>query len=637
MKPERLKDFQKETPNKKDDLMIQKGLMNIYSNKDGSLPDISHLEVKRKSRFKIFLIGGLGIILLLSAISWLGFIVFNPGEVFSNKSIKLEIESQQSIASGDEVTYVLEYKNIEKTNLNNLEIIFRYPDGFEFISASPQPGDDSKSSWKLGDLKRGDSGKIEIKGKLIGEVGSIKTINATATFQPENFSSAFKETTSFSSQITSSILEINISGPEQILPEKKATYKISYRNNSEQDLAKIKILAVYPANFIFQESSPEPFKEEGDARNLNNQWLIENLEKKQEGEIEITGGYLSDDQASEANFKIQIGFLTETEEEFSLQQEKSIITQIIKPNLNLNLIANASNQDQPINFGQTLTYSIVYKNLGQKDLDDVSISVTLDSNILDWGALDDKHSGIIDGNKITWNKDQISELDLVRPLDEGTIDFSIQVKEAQDVNMDTDSLQVISKTTATLAKIGDMPVEDLTITGNEITNNINTDIQLKIEGRYFDEDNIAVGTGPLPPVVGQKTTFRIYWYLANSLHEVKDVEVSTVLPEGVEWANKFLVKAGQISYSAKDRKISWQINRIPPDKGFNEINVWFDVSVTPTKQQVRKLLILTDQTYFRATDEATNSEINKTGKAITSNLEDDPVGTGRGLVIDITE
>ncbi|MFA6254619.1 MAG: hypothetical protein WC675_01130 [Patescibacteria group bacterium] len=637
MKPERLKDLQREDKARKDDLIIRKGLMNIYSNRDGSLPDISHLEVKRKGRLKIFLISFLGIILLLAAISWLGFIIFNPGEVFSNKSIKLEIKSQQSIASGDEVTYVLEYKNIEKTNLNNLEIIFRYPDGFEFISATPEPNDDSKSSWKLGNLARGDNGKIEIKGKLIGEVGSIKTINATATFQPENFSSSFKETTSFSCQITSSILEINISGPEQILPEKKATYKISYRNNSEQDLTKIKIFAVYPANFIFQESKPEPFHQEEDARNLNNQWLIENLEKKQEGEIEITGGYLADDQAPEANFKVQIGFLGETDEEFSLQQEKSIITQIIKPNLDLNLIINASNQDQPINFGQILTYSVVYKNLGQKDLDDVSFSVTLDSDILDWETLDDKHSGTIDGNKITWSKDQISELDLVRPLDEGTIDFSIQVKEAQDIDMDNASLQVISKATATMTKIGDLTVEDLTISGDEITNNINTDIQLKIEGRYFDDDNIAVGTGPLPPVVGQKTTFRIYWYLANSLHEVKDVEVSTVLPAGVEWANKFLAKAGEISYSAKDRKISWQINRIPPDKGFNEINAWFDVSVTPTQQQVRKLLILTDQTYFKATDQSTDSEINKTGKSVTSNLEDDPIGGGRGLVIDITE
>lgn len=229
------------------------------------------------------------------------------------------------------------------------------------------------------------------------------------------------------------------------------------------------------------------------------------------------------------------------------------------------------------------------------------------------------------------------QLDLVKPLDEGTIDFSLKVKEATSVNLNKDRLQIISQVTAKLAKIGDLAAEDLEITSDKITNNINTDIELKVEGRYFDDDNIAVGTGPLPPVVGQKTSFRIYWYLANSLHEVSDVKITTKLPVGVEWLNKYLVKAGEISYSTKDNEVAWTIKRIPPNKGFTDLNVWFDVGVTPVKQQVRKLLILTDQTSLDATDKVTNSTITKTGKAITSNLEDDPIGGGRGLVIDITE
>jgi len=636
MKKARLKQFKKESDGN-NDIMIQKGLKKIYSNTDGSLPDISHLEVQRKGRWKIFLISFIVVSLILAAIAWLGFIIFNSGEGISRQSIKLELNGQQSVASGDEVIYILEYKNVEKVTLHNVEIIFRYPDGFEFDSATPEPKDESSSAWQLGDLNKNDSGKIEIRGRLIGEVGSIKTINVTASYKPENFSSSFKETNSFSGQITSSILEINLEGPDQVLPEKKATYKISYRNNSDQGLAKIKIMANYPTNFVFQEATPESYHQEEDARNLNNQWIIENLEKNQEGEIEIIGGYLSDEQIPIADFKVQIGFVDEETDEFSIQQDKSIATEIIEPNLNLNLIINGSVQSQPINFGQILTYSVVYKNLGQKDLDKVSFSITLDADVLDWDTLEDKHAGVINGNKITWEKDQISELDLVRPLDEGTIDFSIMVKDAEDVDLNNDRLQVQSKVMASLNKIGELEVEDLKIEGNEITNNINTDVQLKVEGRYFNDDNIAVGIGPLPPLVGQKTTFRIYWYIANSLHEITDVEVTATLPDGVEWEDKYLVKTGEIAYNLANNQVTWTINRVPTNKGFEDINVWFDVGVIPTKQQVRKLLILTDQAYLTATDQTTDSEITKTGKAITSNLEDDPIGGGRGLVIDITE
>jgi len=635
MESKRLNTLKKEAMT--NDVKFQKGLSQIYQNKDGSMPDISQLEVKRKNHWKLFLVGGLVILVILAVISWLGFIIFSPGEKFGNQSIKLEIKGQQSISSGDEVIYVLNYKNLEKVALKNVEVIFRYPDGFEFVSAQPEPKNDFNTSWDLGDLQKNASGKIEIKGRIIGEVGSLKTINATASFQPENFSSVFKETSSFSSQITSSILEINIDGPKQILAEKKATYKINYRNTSDQDLENIKILVLYPDNFIFQGAVPEPFSREEDARNLNNQWIIDRLEKNKEGEIEVTGGYLSKEDLPEVDFMAQIGFLNQETQEFSLQQEKTIKTKITGQSLSVNLIINGSNRDQPINFGQTLTYSIVYKNLGQDDLDDVEISVILDSDILDWDTIEDKNSGVTKDNTITWNKDQVSELDLLRPLDEGTIDFTIQVKSSDDIDSKETSLGVKSKAKATVAKIGELEAKDLTAETEEITGNINTDIELKSEGRYFDDDNIAVGTGPLPPVVGQTTTFRIYWYIANSLHEVTSVRVKTTLPDGVEWTDKYLVKVGSINYSPKDNSVTWSIDRISPNKSFDEVNTWFDVSVTPTSSQVKKLLILTDQSILTATDKVTDSNITKTSKAITSNLEDDPVGGGRGLVIDIAE
>ncbi len=621
----------------KNDIKFHQGLTTIYQNKDGSLPDISQLEVRRKNPWKVFLFGLMGILSLLAAISWLGFIIFSPGDKFGGKSIKLDLSGPQNIASGDEVTYTLEYKNVEKVALKNVEIIFRYPDGFEFTLAQPAPKNEFNTSWEIGDLARNATGKIEIKGKIIGEVGSVRTITATASFQPENFSSAFKESTSFSSQITSSILEIDLEGPDQILVEKKATYKIIYRNTSDQDLSNIKVLVFYPANFVFQQASPEPFSREEEARKLNNQWLIENLAKNQEGEIEITGGYLAPQDSPEAEFKVQIGFLDNESEEFSLQQEKSLLTQVISPNLSLTLIINGSSQDQPINFGQTLTYSIVYKNLGQQELDNVEITAILDSEVLDWGTLEDKNSGVMEGKKIIWNKEQISQLDLLRPLDEGTIDFTIQAKPAEDINLEGSNLRIKNKVIATLEKINDLEADGVQIESSEITNNINTDIQLKVEGRYFDDDNIAVGTGPLPPVVGQTTSFRIYWSIANSLHEVKDVKVSTTLPEGVKWENKYLVKTGSVNYSTKNNNVTWSIARIPPNKTFDEVNLWFDVSVTPTKNQVKKILILTDQTTLDATDKVTDSKITKTGNAVTSNLEDDPIGGGKGLVVDITE
>lgn len=614
---------------------VKRGLMSIYTNGDGSMPDISHLEVQHHSRLKAFFIGIILVSLVLSSVTWLGFILFNPNKSTSNKSIQLNFTAPQDIASGDEVIYSLEYKNIDKVTIKNVEIMVRYPDGFEFISAEPLADNSYNTSWKIGDLSRGDSGKIVIKGKLIGSVGEIKTITATASFRPENFSSDFKEGSQFSHQITSSILELAIEGPDKVLPQKKSIYKITYKNNSEQDLTNVKIIAIYPNNFIFQESNPKTFQAEG-GQALNNEWRFETLAKKSEGTIEITGGFVADPKQNLADMKFQIGFVSENSD-FSLQHEKIFQTEIVDTNLNLNLIINGSAQNQPIGFGQTLTYSLAYKNLGQKELDDVSFSVMIDSEIVDWETLEDKNGGKIDGNQITWGKDQISQFDLIRPLDEGTIDFSIKIKEGARIDLNKAKLIVVSKASASILKIGEIESPDVKIESSEIQNNINTDIDLKVEGRYFDDDNIAVGIGPLPPVVGQLTTFRIYWSISNSLHEVTDVVVKAILPQGVDWYDKQYIKTGNLKFDSATREVTWTIGRIPANKSYDDVNCWFDVSVTPTEKQLRKLIILIDQPTLTATDKSTETEITKTGKAITSNLEDDEIGGGKGLVIDITE
>jgi len=51
-------------------------------------------------------------------------------------------------------------------------------------------------------------------------------------------------------------------------------------------------------------------------------------------------------------------------DEFSLQQEKSLVTEIIEPRLNLNLIINGSAQNQPINFFCPLKNFRQLKTLG---------------------------------------------------------------------------------------------------------------------------------------------------------------------------------------------------------------------------------------------------------------------------------
>jgi hypothetical protein len=115
------------------------------------------------------------------------------------------------------------------------------------------------------------------------------------------------------------------------------------------------------------------------------------------------------------------------------------------------------------------------------------------------------------------------------------------------------------------------------------------------------------------------------------------VVVKTKLAPDAEWEDKFIISVGTVVYNPVDNSVTWKINSIAPNQGFEDLNAWFDVSITPTSDQVGKLMLLTTETTLSAKDVVTQSGITQLSSAITSNLEDDPIGGGRGLVIGDSE
>jgi len=587
---------------------------------------------RKKKKNKLFFIVSLFILL---GIAWLSFIIFIPRQEFKEERIKLEIDGPSNILSGEDFTYIIKYGNQEKINLNNAELRVYLP--FEFIlketnplSSSKTQTDEAKSrvnTWNFGTLKVGQTGKIEIKGKLIAETDVTETITAILSYRPANFNSEFQKSISLDTKITSSLLTLNIEGPTQITPEEKIIYKIKYKNNLEDSKKNAKITIYYPLGF-----SPEKFSSEPSTENLSNDlkgniWYKDNLEYNKEEIIEITGNF-SKENGGEKDLKVKI----ELKEGDNLypQEEKNFTTEIVKEGLILNLIINGSTENKPIVPGDFLNYSIVFRNNGQATMNDLEIKATLNGEILDWQTLEDKNNGIKENNQITWNKNLVSSLALLSPGNEGSIDFKIKTKNLDEINnFNKTKLEVESMAEIKIGKINELESNAI-LKSNTIITKFSTDLNLKVEGRYFNDDNMAIGSGPIPPKVGETTSYQIFWTLTNTIHEVKNVKVTTSLPINVNWTGKTTLSAGQIEFNPENRQITWEINRLP--LGISEVIANFEVSITPTENQAGRILILIPEVNLHAIDYETENEINQVKEGITTNLETDPIVKGRGVV-----
>ena len=612
--------------------MMEKDLKKIYEDENGEIPDMSKIHYKKKGRAKLILAAFAVFFATLAILSWAGFLFFGQGEDFSGEKVNLEIISPDTAKGGEEIEYIVKYSNSEEIPLGQGEIDLRYPENFIFKEAIPTPSV-GNNLWQLGSLPTGEMREIRVLGSLRGEVDSLETMQAVFSYKPGNFNSNFQRVASAITKIEEPSFELEISGPSRVLAGGENSFKVKYKNVLPVDLENVRIMVDSPEDFSFKEVIEEKEK---------NTWDVELVEAEKEEEFEFVG-FFGNAVEGKRELNVKIGFVNG--DNFVLQTEAVVSVDVAQGALLLNLIMNGDTDNRSVNFEETLSYTVSYKNKDQVDIGDIEFDMFFESTarnnlmVLDWSALSDKNRGIIVGEqispelrkgKITWTKRQISELGLLAPGEEGTIDFRIKVKPfASFKDWDTSDFVVKSWVVARIGKVAEEEGEEV-IEGNRIEMKVNSDLALVAGARYFNDDNIAVGSGSLPPNVDEKSAYRIFWTLSNTLHEIENIKVSTVLPENVDWSDKIDLGSGEVTYDKKTRKVEWTLNKMPLN--IKEVGINFEINIIPEEADKGKLLTLTENTVLQGIDKSTGGTITRIAFPLTSNLDGDPMAEGKGIV-----
>ncbi len=143
-------------------------------------------------------------------------------------------------------------------------------------------------------------------------------------------------------------------------------------------------------------------------------------------------------------------------------------------------------------------------------------------------------------------------------------------------------------------------------------------------------DNEPLGSGPLPPTVGETTSYRIEWNIENSGHDLENVEVSTILPQDVVWTDQSQTAIGELTFNQTTRQVSWKISKLPTS--VPNPDAWFNVSISPSEQDVGTFVKLTNPTAFEAKDQVTEDNISDTKDILTTEIPLDSFAKGKGIV-----
>lgn len=621
-------------------------LIGVYESTGDDFRTISSFEHKARTWQRVLAWVLMFVVLLFIGVAAVSYFIWGSQPIFDGDQVVFDIQAPEDITSGALVTYVVHFANKESVSFSKSEIELRYPSGFTFVSADPEPIS-GQNLFGLGSVAAGKEDTIEVQGVLVGRPEQDATISGVWRYWPSNFSSEFQEVASAQSKVNPVNIEARIEGPDQVLAGQKTTYTVIYNNTGAEPVKNIRFEVLYPSGFVVDSSKPELVE---DDRYL----FISELAPNQETELQIDGFYsVAADQP--VDFIVELAQQA-TEDEYFTQKRLSHTTKTIRGDLVVNVVANGSAKDSSLQWGNTLSASISFQNNSEATLSDLTVVAKLESRYrtetsgkgsqgaLDWSTLVDSEQGALKEQSatdakslrvrtITWTADDVEELETLEPKEEGSIDIQIDLYDlaaAKKQMSHPDDVEILLSAEVTVGKTGGVQ-ELLKVTGNPIRFQVNTDLALAAQARYFDKDGNQVGAGPLPPEVGERTKYRVYLDLTNSLHEVQDVLVSTDLPDNVSWLNSFEVSAGEVVFSASNNTLSWKLNRIPLD--VPKVTLAFDVEVSPTSQQAGKTAPLTKKITMTAVDTDTGGKIIQSISPLTTGVELDEEAADRGIVV----
>lgn len=608
---------------------MQRDLANVYTDDDGQIPDLTKLEQGQRPLWQTILYTLVAVFATLFVTSVVGFLVFSNlnNETFTNEKVTFKVEPPIALVAGQEQTYTILITNKEKVNLYNLNIELLYPEAFQYVSGTPEATGDKKNTWDISVLKVGETQEIKFIGKLIAPLNSVHTLSGVVSFRPENINADFKQKTTVDLGITSSVVVVIADAPTKLLANQSAEFGITIKNIGKTVLNNLEVVTEYPQGFIFASSSP-------DAKDgTNNLWEIKKLatstdlsSTSTDVKIVFRGNYAGLVTSGNQEIKVRVNW--KNNNDTLLMAEQSLISEVVKDQLSLSLIVNGSGEDQAVSFEDVLFYTLSYKNTGQDELKNIELAAVLNSQILNWETFLDQNGGKVKDNTIAWTGKEIPKLLSLRPGEEGEISWQIRVNDLATLNKD--NITTFSIENSALAKIKNASGVTVLLKSKVLINSINSDLSLKVGARYYSEDNVAVGAGPITPKIGEPSSYNIKISLANNLHDIGNIEVSALLPKNISWDNKTNFDTGEISYNQVNRKVIWKISKLP--KTAKGANANFNISITPQESDAGRVLVLLPEIKLVAKDLETGADVFKTLKAITTTFDDPILGQVSGIV-----
>ncbi|PIP24900.1 MAG: hypothetical protein COX34_01700 [Candidatus Nealsonbacteria bacterium CG23_combo_of_CG06-09_8_20_14_all_36_12] len=522
---------------------------------------------------------------------------FYQRNIFSKEVLKLEILGPSEVTIGQEIEYLVKYKNTGQITLEEAKLIFEYPE-----NSLPTEGENLRIEKTLGDIYPGKEETISFKGRIFGKEDEVKVAKAWLNFRPKNLKAFFESSTTLTSQIKSVPLTFEFDLGSRAESGREIKFSLNYFSNCDFPLSNLGIKIEYPSGFEFLESRPKGLDK--------TEWSLPLLNKTEGGRIEI-GGKLIGELFEQKIFKASLGIWKENQ--YILLKEARKGVEIIKPSIYISYQINGS-ANYVASLGDLLYYEIFFRNIGDSPFENLFLAVQLEGESFDLETLRVDVGEFRKGeNTILWDSRVLPKLRFLEAGEEGKVEFWVKLKTDLPISSDKDKNPRI-KAKITLGQVKE-----------EFVTKINS--KLIITQRGVFSDSVFQNSGPIPPRVGQTTTYTISWQVKNYYNDLKNVKVKANLPSQVRLTGLMKPGDARLTFDQNSREIVWEIGDLNWGTGVltQAPELAFQIAFTPSPDQRGQAPTLISEAKISGEDTWAESEIQAMAPGINTTLLDDQI------------
>jgi hypothetical protein len=590
------------------------------------LRDVAAEATRRRRR--ILMVLALGAVVLLaggSVAAWIWW--YRQARIVQDEQVNLAVGLEEQLQAVVPHTVEVRLQNDSRVRWDGTTVRLRIPESFLVEGTEPAVRiEGPELTWKVGRLKPREKRKLSLRVRIIGVVGDKISLTGEVTFTPENFpGSEFSAKRFFAGTITKVPLEVTVAGgaPLDVTAGEIFTLTIAYQNRSNERLEHARIVLKTPQSFTLQEAKPAAV-----AGRLI--WDLPPLEPLQDGRVEVKG-YLRGKTGSTHKFEAQAGFYLHNR--FLLTRRAPLQIAISRPELVITQTFNGAAGTLVASPGERIVAEISYKNIGTVGLRDVIAEVLIDGIGMDHSSVETK-GGHYDSNakKIIWQAASRPELKVIAPQQEGKLSFRFRLLRPLALpreNVDDVNFKLTFRTKLDSKDLPAPVGAPRYIMSEPFTILLNS--ALGLQGKALvDEGHTSLppSEGPLPPRVGETTTYTLRYEVRNTSNTLTDGLMEVVLPEGVKWLNKYYVTVGTVQFQSRTGKVQWKIPAVAVHAGHltPAPTLAFQVAITPSANQIGQEVLLAREAQIIATDTFTGAKLSATAEALNTGDADEERG-----------